>query len=121
MTESELKGRFMKFAIDVYNLTKQFPRETVYFKIVDQIIPCSSSASSNYRAACRGKSLSDFIAKLGIVEEELDETLFWLDYLISVDNRWEPDVKPIQKEGNELISIIVASIKTSRKKLKQSF
>ena len=79
MNESELKERFRKFAIDVFNLTKSFPRESVYFNVENQLIRCSSSAASNYRAACRGKSLSDFIAKLAIVEEETDEYVFWLE------------------------------------------
>ena len=116
MTESELKERFKKFAIDVYKLTKQFPRETVYFKIEDQIIPCSSSAAANYRAACRGKSLSDFISKLGTVEEETDETIYWLEYTNGVDKKWEPLTNPLIKEGNELLSIIVSSIKTSKER-----
>ena len=120
MTEAILKQRFKTFALDIFRLTKKFPKETVYFELARQIIRCSSSSASNYNAACRAKSRADFINKLKIVEEELDESLFWLDYLIGVDKCWEPVVKPLQIEGNELISIIVASIKTSRKKLKPS-
>ena len=116
MNESELKERFRKFAIDIYNLTKQFPRETVYFNIKGQLIRCSSSAAANYRAACRGKSLSDFIAKLGIVEEETDESVFWLEYTNGIDKKWEPLTKPFIKEGNELTAIIVASLKTSKQR-----
>ena len=111
MTEAELKERFKKFALDVYNLTKQFPRTTVYFKIEDQLVRCSSSAASNYRAACRGKSLVDFIAKLALVEEETDESVFWLEYTNGVEEKWEPFTKPLIKEGNELTAIIVASLK----------
>ncbi len=116
MNESELKDRFRKFAIDAYNLTKLFPREIIYFNIEGQFVRCSSSAASNYRAACRGKSLSDFIAKLAIVEEEIDESVFWLEYTNGIDKKWEPFTKPLIKEGNELTAIIVASLKTSKQR-----
>src|SRR4030095_581245 len=112
MDESELKERLKKFAVDVYIITRQFPREIVYIKTEDQLIRCSSSAASNYRAACRGKSLSDFIAKLAIVEEEIDEAVFWLEYTNGVDQKWESATLPLIKEGNELTAIIVASLKT---------
>ena len=116
MTESELKERFRKFALVVLHLTKLFPRETAYFKIEDQIIRCSTSAASNYRATCRAKSLADFIAKLAIVEEEIDESVYWLEYTNGVDKKWEPLTTPLIKEGNELTAIIVASSKTAKKR-----
>jgi len=116
MTESELQERFKAFAINVYQLTRLFPKEPVYNKIEDQLTRCSSSAASNYRAACRGKSISDFINKLCIVEEETDESVFWLEYTNGVDKKWEPETRPLIKEGNELLSIIVASIKTAKKR-----
>ncbi len=117
MNQEELSARFMRFAIAIVRLTEKFPRKTVYFIIEKQIIRCSSSAGANYRAACRAKSGPDFINKLKIVEEELDETLFWLEFTIAVDPIWNSDVSPLKKEGNELLSIIVASIKTSRQNL----
>ncbi len=113
MTEAILKQRFLQFALSIYQLTKQFPKQSVYFIITDQILRASSSSGANYRAACRGKSSPDFINKLRIVEEELDETLYWLDYLIGIDPKWESITKTHRAEGNELLSIIVASIKTS--------
>ena len=116
MTESELQERFKKFALAIYHLTRQFPKEHVYFKIEDQLVRCSSSSAANYRAACRGKSIADFIHKLGTVEEETDESIFWLEYTNGIDKKWEPLTNPLIKEGNELLSIIVASIKTSKKR-----
>ena len=113
MDESTLKERFLNFALAVNRLTKKFPKETVYFAITGQIIRCSSSCGANYNAACRGKSVPDFINKLRIVEEELDETLYWLKYTNGVDSKWEELTKDLLKEGNELLSIIVASIKTA--------
>ena len=117
MTEAILKQRFRKFALDIVKLCSKFPKETVYFSISKQIIDSASSSAANYNAACRAKSILDFINKLKIVEEELDESLFWLDFTRGVDIKWDPEVKPIENEGNELLSIIVASIKTSRNKL----
>jgi len=116
MNESELKARFKIFAIKVFELTKLFPKEYVYINVESQIIRCSSSAASNYHAACRGKSLADFINKLAIVEEESDETVFWLEYINGVDKKWEPLTKPLIKEGDELVSIIVSSIKTAKQR-----
>ena len=116
MNEAELKERFRKFAIDVYHLTKQFPREPVYSNIEGQLTRCSSSAAANYRAACRGKSLADFINKLATVEEEIDESVFWLEYTNGVDKKWEPLTKPLIKEGDELKAITVSSIKTSKQR-----
>jgi len=60
--------------------------------------------------------LSDFIAKLAIVEEEIDEPVFWLEYTNGIDKKWEPLTKPLIKEGNELTAITVASIKTSKQR-----
>jgi len=116
MNESELKDRFKKFAIDLYTLTKSFPRESVYYNVENQLTRCSSSAASNYRAACRGKSLSDFIAKLAIVEEEIDESVFWLEYANGIDKKRETLTRPLIKEGNELTAIIVASLLTSKQR-----
>ena len=115
MNESELKDRFRRFAIAVYTLTKKFPRETVYFVIEKQLLRCSSSTGANYGAACRGKSISDFINKLKIVEEELDESIYWLEYTNIIDVSWKSHTEGLISEGNELLSIIVASIKTSQK------
>ena len=115
MDYSNLKKRFLEFALAIFRLTREFPNESVYFNIKDQIIRCSSSSGANYRAACRGKSGPDFINKLKIVEEELDETIYWLDYLTGVEAKWIALTLNHVKEGEELLSIIVASIKTSRK------
>jgi len=116
MDAEELKTRFKKFAIGVVRMTETFPKKQVYFTITNQIIRCGTSPAANYRAACRARSDADFINKLKTVEEELDETLFWLEFTIEVDPVWKDSLKPIQQEGNELLSIIVSSIKTSRKK-----
>ncbi len=117
MVNSNLQDRFLKFALAIYRFTKLFPKETVYFSITNQMIRSSSSSGANYRAAFRGKSGPDFINKLKIVEEELDETLYWLVYTNGVDAKWVGISNDLIKEGNELLSIVVASIKSARKNL----
>ena len=112
MDESILKDRFMRWALSVYELTKLFPKETVYFVVERQMIRSSSSSAANYRASCRGKSRPDFINKLRIAEEEIDETIFWLEYTNKVNEKWLAITRPHMTEGNELLSIVVASIKT---------
>lgn len=114
MTEDELKNRFKQLALAVIRMVKKFPKEDEYKTIKQQIIDSSTSAAANYRAACRGKSTPDFINKLKIVEEETDETMFWLELTVGVDDKWRTDEAPLYREANELLSITVASIKTAR-------
>lgn len=114
MNEIILKERFFQFAIAVYQLTKNFPKEKVYYIITDQVLRASSSSAANYRAACRGKSRSDFIYKLRIVEEELDESLYWFKYTNAVNSDWVKLISPLESEANELLSITVSSIKTAQ-------
>ncbi len=80
----------------------------------NQIIRCSSSSAANYRAALRGKSTADFIIKFKIVEEELDETLFFLELILEFNPTFNQKILELHKEDNELLSNIVASLKTLR-------
>ena len=85
-----------------------------------QIIRCSTSVGANYRAATRGKSGKDFINKMKIVEEEADETMFWIEVLNKIKKQKEITLfKDEYAEANELLSIIVASINTARKSLRK--
>ena len=70
--------------------------------------------ASNYRATCRGRSKADFIAKMGIVEEETDESLFWMEMLIDAGIVMSEHLTDLMKEGDEILSIIVATLKTSK-------
>ena len=114
MTQDELKKRFKDWAVTVVLFTRNFSNQEDLKVIRNQIIRSGTSSAANYRAACRAKSTSDFINKLKIVEEELDETLFWLEFIVSIESNLRQDIVPIYKEGNELLAIIVASIKKSR-------
>ena len=82
-----------------------------------QVIRSSSSSAANYYSACRGKSKADFINKLKIVEEELDETLFFYEMLAAFNEGMKKELRELYKEGNELLSIIVASINTANSNL----
>lgn len=120
MKENQLKTRFKQFAISIIRLVKQFPNEVEYWTIGRQMIDAATSSAANYRATSRAKSTQDFIHKLKIVEEELDETMFWLELSVGVSEQWRIPVSPLYKEANELLSIIVASIKTSRNNARSS-
>lgn len=110
----DLKKRLFQFAVDVAMLIQKLQKGVVNNAYVNQLVRCSSSPGTNYRAALRGKSQADYINKLKIVQEELDECMYFLELLhyFNPDERAEIDV--LNKEANELLSIIVASIKTSR-------
>jgi len=84
--------------------------------MLDQLNHSASSTGANYRAACRAKSKADFLNKLKIVEEELDETLFFMELLVELNTELREKIVPIYKEGNELLFIIVAAITTLRNK-----
>lgn len=110
-----LKKRFKDWAIKYVLFTRKFPNDSEFKAYRNQMVRCGSSAAANYRAACRAKSGPDFINKMKIVEEELDESLFWLEFVSELQKGLEADLNPLHKEGNELLSIAVASIKTARK------
>jgi four helix bundle protein len=116
MNDNVFNKRFKQLALAIIRFTKKFPNEQEYWTIKGQIINCSTSAAANYRATDRAKSNADFINKLKITEEELDETMFWLEFTVGVSEEWRTDVAPLYREANELLSIVVASLKTSRKK-----
>ena len=111
-----IKKRTKQIGIDIINLVNEFSNKPAYWVIAKQIIRSSTSIGANYRAACRAKSTADFINKLKIVEEEADETHYWLELLEESALIPAERIELIKKEVNEIIAIIVSSIKTSRKK-----
>ena len=114
MTEDLLKKRFKDWAIKGVIFTRNFPKEPDFRAIRNQMVRCIPSCASNYRAACRAKSNADFINKLKIVEEELDESMFWLEFVVGLEPNLREGTVDIYKEANELLSITIASIKTLR-------
>lgn len=111
-----LKDRTKKFAIDAWYLCSKLPQSREYNNYVNQLLRCSSSVAANYRAAMRAKSNADFIYKLKIVEEEADESQFFLEILFKINSNLElkPEIERLIKESNELVAIIVTSLKTAR-------
>ncbi|AEE51457.1 four helix bundle protein [Haliscomenobacter hydrossis] len=116
MDFDQLKNRFKQFAIKVILFSRELPNSAEYKVIQGQIIRSATSTGANYRAACRGKSGANFINKMKIVEEEMDETMYWLEILVSLLPASKDQITPIWKEANELLAITVASIKTARSK-----
>ena len=110
-----LKSRTKSLGIKIIKLIDQLPNQASSWVISKQIVRSSTSVGANYRSACRAKSTADFINKLKIVEEEADETIFWLEMLEETRLISEEVIKPIKKEAEEILSIIVASIITARK------
>jgi four helix bundle protein len=114
MNRDDLKKRTKEFAIRVIKLVGTFPDTFLGRHVGGQLIRSATSVAANYRAACRAKSNADFIAKMGIVEEEADESAFWIEF--SVDSKLaEPArVADLLDEASQLVAIFVASINTAR-------
>jgi four helix bundle protein len=115
MGAEELKKRTQAFGLDVIKLVRALPDSNPTRPISQQLVRCGTSVGANFRAACRARSRSDFIAKLKIVEEECDETIYWLELLRDLGVATYP-VQQLLGEANQILSIIVASIKTTRQK-----
>ena len=115
MTPEEMKDRTKRFALRIVRLVAALPDNKVCFVMGRQLLRAGTSVGANYRASCRARSAADFINKMGVVEEECDEVLYWLDLLVESKQINPPDVSDLVKEGNQLLSILVASIRTARK------
>jgi four helix bundle protein len=113
MNEEELKQRTKKFALRVIKLVGSLRRNIECWAIGKQLIRSGTSVGANYRAACRGRSKAEFVAKLGIVEEEADETAYWLELIIEGGLLELGIVKPLLQEANELVAIMAASRKSA--------
>ena len=112
--EPDLKKRTKAFALRILKLVDALPKTTTGRALASQIVRSGTSVAANYRAACRARSTADFIAKMGVVEEEADETLFWLELLEESKLVSAAKLTAIKREADELIAITVASIKTAR-------
>ena len=114
MKEVDLLARTKKFALRVIKLVDALPKTLAGRTIGSQLIRSATSVSANYRAACRGRSKPEFIAKLGIVEEEADECCHWLEMIIEAELLEERLVVDLLREANEITAIMVASKRTAR-------
>ncbi len=119
---TQLKQRTKRFALDVMKVCHGLPLGFEVRHTIAQLTRASSSVAANYRSACRGKSRADFISKLGIVEEEADESGFWLELLRDLSGLGIVKLPPasvkeltrLEDEANQLVAIMVSSRKTAR-------
>ena len=116
MNKEQFKKRTKQLALRVIRLVNALPKTPTSQTIGKQILRSATSVGANYRAACRAKSSADFINKLKIVEEEADETLYWLELLVEAGIMPESKLSDLMTETDEIIAMIVASIKTLRDK-----
>lgn len=114
MTSEELKARTKAFALRIVKLVDAMPRGMAGQVIGRQLLRSATSVGANYRAACRAQSRAEFAAKLSIVVEETDESLYWLELLVESGLFKAAQLAELRKEANELVSIFVASRKTSK-------
>ena len=118
MSTEDFRRRTFQFGIRVIRLTKSLLKTDAARVIGKQLLRCATAVGANYRAAARARSRADFIAKMGIVEEECDETLYWLEMLTELRLINADRSKEIRTEGNEILAIVVASIRTARRNAK---
>jgi len=108
-----LKARTKYFALRVMKLVDALPRTIQGRATANQIIRSATSVAANYRAACRARSRAEFIAKIGVVEEEVDETAFWLELIIDSGLLKDAKIRPLLTEAGELVAIMAASRKSA--------
>ncbi len=116
--EQQFKERTKKLGLRVIRLVEALPPGRTADVLGKQLLRAATSTGANYRAACRGKSVADVIAKLSIVEEEADECLYWMELLIEADLVPEAKLASLMAETNEIVAMTVTSIRTLRTKIK---
>ena len=114
MTPTELKARTKTFAVTVILLCRELPPTIDGRELGRQLLRAGTSVAANYRAACRARSRAEFIAKLGTVLEESDESLFWLELLVDSKIKPQSRVDKMMREADQLTAIFAASIKTAK-------
>lgn len=115
LDQSKIKLRTKEFSKRIIELCRKLPENYEGKLIRGQIFRSATSIAANYRAACRARSTPEFISKLGIVEEEADETLYWLEIIEELKIMPKPELEFLIQENNEIVAIIVSSIKTAKK------
>ena len=120
MNYDDLKRRTKKFGLDIIRLVESLPKDRTCNILGGQLMRAGTSVGANYRAACRAKSPADFVSKLGTVEEEADESGFWLEMLVDAEKLETAVAAPLIQEAGELTAIAVSSINTARKSSSRS-
>jgi four helix bundle protein len=117
MTEDDLKKRTKAFALRVLKLVAALPKTIAGKTIGNQLARSGTSVAANYRAACRARSKVEFVSKLGIVEEEADESALWLELIIEGKLMNRTLVEPLWNEANELVAIMTSSRKSASRSI----
>ncbi len=115
MSKQDLKQRTKRFALEVIKFVEALPKDETSRVLGRQLLRSGTSVGANYRSACRVKSTPDFISKVGNVEEEADESGYWLELLVEAGNVTQLKAESLIREASELVAIAVASINTARK------
>lgn len=114
MNSIDLKNRTKLFALSIIKLLKNVPKDFISEVLFKQLLRSSTSVAANYRAACRAKSRADFIHKIGTVEEEADESLFWLEMITESEILSLDETKILIDEANQLTAIFTSIRKTTK-------
>ena len=114
MTPEQLKQRTRAFAVAIVKFTASLPKDSIIDVIARQLVKSGTAVGANYRSSCRAKSRADFVSKLTTAEEEADETQYWLELLVEASIVNRPAVEKLLDESEQLVRILVASIKTAR-------
>ena len=120
MTPEQLKARSTRFALEVIALVRTLPRTLLAEIIAGQMVRSGTSTGATYRAACRARSRAEFVAKMGVAEEEADETLYWLELLLETHLAESGTVQRLITEATELVAIFSAGRKTARRAVKEA-
>jgi four helix bundle protein len=112
--DDELKERTKRFAVRIFKLTQSLESNGQSRVVARQLLRSGTSVAANYRAVCRARSKAEFIAKIGIVVEEIDETAFWLEFLTDVNLVTPKRLEDLIKGANELLAIFAASQRTAK-------
>ena len=115
MTERELLERTKQFALRIFKLVGALPQTIQGRAVAAQLTRSGTSVAANYRAACRARSKPEFVAKLGMVEEEADESAFWLELIIETRLLNPRKVTPLLAEAGEIVAMMASSKKTAAK------
>lgn len=114
-SEKYLRKRTKEFALKIIKLVESLPKGRIANVIGNQLLRSATSVGANYRTASRARSQADFIAQMGIVEQKVDESLFWMELLLEAEIVKQNKLEWLMKETDEIIAMVVSSINTARK------
>lgn len=116
MSRDDLQRRTKSYALRVIRLVTALPKTEIANVLGKQLLRCGTSVGANYRAACCARSPADFIAKMGIVHEEADESVYWMELLVESGIVPEDKLADLMREARELVAIAISSLKTARRR-----